>query len=95
MSGQSPTNGQDPNKVSGGRDNSPSPNPTPKPSKPDQKPDQHVVVKKVYKVVSGDNMSAIAKSFGMSLQALLAENPQVKGPEYEIQVGQLITISIS
>lgn len=46
-----------------------------------------------YPVKSGDCMSTIAFSHNMSLQTLLALNPQVKAPAYTIWPGQVLVIS--
>jgi len=43
------------------------------------------------KIKSGDTLSQIAKSQGMTLKALLAANPQTKNAN-QIRVGQTITI---
>jgi LysM repeat protein len=43
------------------------------------------------KIKSGDTLSQIAKSKGMTLKALLAANPQIKNAN-QIRVGQTITI---
>lgn len=45
-----------------------------------------------YTVQQGDCMSKIASAYGISLSALLALNPQVKGPAYTIWAGQKIKI---
>ena len=44
-----------------------------------------------YTVVKGDSMSGIAKRFGMSLEQLVAKNPQVKNIHL-IYVGQVLTV---
>ena len=44
-----------------------------------------------YKVRAGDNLSKVAKRYGMSLAQLLKANPQIKNPD-RIQVGQLINL---
>jgi LysM repeat protein len=44
-----------------------------------------------YVVKKGDTMYAIAKKFGITLQALIDANPQVKDPR-KLQVGQKLTI---
>jgi len=44
-----------------------------------------------YTVTKGDTMSGIAKQFGMSLEQLVAKNPQVKNIHL-IYVGQVLTI---
>lgn len=45
----------------------------------------------IYTVQSGETLSAIARRFGITLQALLAANPQITNPDV-IQVGQQICI---
>ena len=45
-----------------------------------------------YTVVSGDSMYSIATAHGVTLQALETANPQVKPPQLELAVGQMITI---
>jgi len=45
-----------------------------------------------YTVVSGDSMYSIATAHGVSLQALEAANPQVTPPQFELAVGQVLTI---
>jgi hypothetical protein len=47
---------------------------------------------KTYTVVAGDNMTKIARRFGISLQALKNLNPQVKWPFYIIHPGDKIVI---
>jgi LysM repeat protein len=49
-------------------------------------------IEKSYTVVPGDSMFSIAMSHGVSLQALKDANPQVKSPQFQINVGQPITI---
>ena len=44
-----------------------------------------------YKVKAGDNLSKVAKRYGISLAQLLKANPQIKNPN-KIQVGQLINL---
>jgi murein DD-endopeptidase MepM/ murein hydrolase activator NlpD len=44
-----------------------------------------------YKVKAGDNLSKVAKRYGISLAQLLKANPQIKNPD-KIQVGQLINL---
>ncbi|HKG58919.1 MAG TPA: LysM domain-containing protein [Pyrinomonadaceae bacterium] len=44
-----------------------------------------------YRVKAGDNLSKIAKRYGISLAHLLTANPQIKNPD-KIQVGQLINL---
>lgn len=44
-----------------------------------------------YKVKTGDNLSKVAKRYGVSLAQLLKANPQIKNPD-KIQVGQLINL---
>jgi LysM repeat protein len=44
-----------------------------------------------YIVKKGDTMYAISKKFGITLQALIDANPQVKDPR-KLQVGQKLTI---
>jgi LysM repeat protein len=44
-----------------------------------------------YTVKAGDTLSAIARSLGVSLDALLAVNPQIANPD-EIDVGQVINV---
>jgi LysM repeat protein len=45
-----------------------------------------------YTVVAGDYMSAIAQSKGITLEALEAANPQVTGPAFQINVGDVLKI---
>ncbi|MGD0862198.1 MAG: LysM peptidoglycan-binding domain-containing protein [Candidatus Limnocylindrales bacterium] len=45
----------------------------------------------IYHVKSGDNMQVIANKYGITLEQLLAANPQIKNANY-IQVGQTIYI---
>lgn len=45
----------------------------------------------IYQVQTGDSLSSIARRFGLTLQQLLAANPDIKDPNY-IQVGQAICI---
>ncbi len=47
-----------------------------------------------YTVVKGDNMSKIAKKYGVTLAQLIALNPQITNPS-RIYPGQVITISLS
>ena len=47
----------------------------------------------VYVVVKGDNMSKIAKKTGVSVEELLAANPQIKNPN-KIAIGDEITIPV-
>ena len=44
-----------------------------------------------YKVKAGDNLSKVAKRFGISLAQLPKANPQIKNPD-KIKVGQLINL---
>jgi hypothetical protein len=44
-----------------------------------------------YKVKAGDNLSKIAKRYGISLAQLLKANPQITNPD-RIQVGQLVNL---
>lgn len=44
-----------------------------------------------YKVKPGDNLSKIAKRYGISLAQLLQANPQIKNPD-KIQVGQVVNL---
>jgi murein DD-endopeptidase MepM/ murein hydrolase activator NlpD len=44
-----------------------------------------------YKVKPGDNLSKIAKRYGISLAQLLKANPQITNPD-RIQVGQLVNV---
>ena len=44
-----------------------------------------------YKVKPGDNLSKIAKRYGISLAQLLQANPQIKNPD-RIQVGQVVNL---
>lgn len=75
------------------------PKPTPTPAKPPSKPDPEpskptapTTVDGLYTVRQGDSLSSIARTFGQSLTALLARNPQITDPD-SIQVGQKIRIS--
>lgn len=59
-------------------------------------PGQKIIIikdapKKYYKVVRGNTLSGIAKRFGLSLQEILALNPDIKNPNL-ILVGQLIRV---
>ena len=47
----------------------------------------------VYVVVRGDTMSRIAKKVGLTIEEILAANPQIKNPD-RIQVGDKITIPL-
>ncbi|MEN3330059.1 MAG: hypothetical protein V7638_4866 [Acidobacteriota bacterium] len=44
-----------------------------------------------YKVKAGDNLSKVAKRYGITLAQLLKANPQIKNPD-KIQVGQVINV---
>ena len=44
-----------------------------------------------YKVKAGDNLSKVARRYGISLSQLLKVNPQIKNPD-RIKVGQLINL---
>lgn len=46
---------------------------------------------KTYTVSSGDTMSKIAKRFGITLEALLGANPQIKNPD-KIKIGDQLVI---
>jgi len=48
---------------------------------------------KTYTVKAGDTMFTIARRFGVSLDALIAANPQIKDPA-KIQVGDVINIPV-
>ncbi|MFD7336682.1 LysM peptidoglycan-binding domain-containing protein [Streptomyces violascens] len=64
--------------------------PKPEPSKPT--PPQHPTTSGgFYTVRQGDSLSGIARSFGQSLTALLARNPQIGDPD-SIQVGQKVRV---
>jgi hypothetical protein len=52
-----------------------------------------VPTSQVYVVVKGDVMSKIAKKFGVTLEELMAANPQIKNPN-SIQIGDEITIPV-
>ncbi|MGW1867959.1 LysM peptidoglycan-binding domain-containing protein [Streptomyces mauvecolor] len=65
--------------------------PKPEPSKPTP-PQRPATNGDFYTVRSGDSLSGIARSFGQSLTALLARNPQIGNPD-SIQVGQKIRIN--
>lgn len=60
---------------------SPTPTPTPTPTPSGN----------TYTVVSGDTMSRIAAKLGVTLDALIAANPQVTNPDY-IDVGQILNV---
>jgi murein DD-endopeptidase MepM/ murein hydrolase activator NlpD len=45
----------------------------------------------IYKVKAGDNLSKVAKRYGISLAQLLKANPQIKNPD-KIKVGQAINL---
>lgn len=62
-----------------GEEGLPAPEPTPKPEE------------KTYTVQKGDSMSSIAQKFGVSLNALIAANPQIPDPGI-IYAGQVLTI---
>ena len=47
----------------------------------------------VYVVVKGDTMSKIAKKYGVTLEELMAANPQIKNPN-KIEIGDEITIPV-
>ncbi|HYO43144.1 MAG TPA: LysM domain-containing protein, partial [Candidatus Limnocylindrales bacterium] len=47
----------------------------------------------VYVVAKGDTMSRIAKKFGVTVEELLAANPQIKNPD-KIKIGDPITIPV-
>jgi LysM repeat protein len=47
----------------------------------------------VYVVVKNDNVSKIAKKFGVTIEQLLAANPQIKNPN-SIKAGDEITIPV-
>jgi LysM repeat protein len=47
----------------------------------------------VYVVAKGDTMSKIAKKFGVTIENLLAANPQIKNPN-KIKIGDEITIPV-
>jgi spore coat assembly protein SafA len=47
----------------------------------------------VYTVAKGDTMSKIAKKFGVTVEELLAANPQIKNPD-KIKIGDKITIPV-
>lgn len=47
----------------------------------------------VYVVATGDTMSRIAKKFGVTVEQLLAANPQVKNPD-KINIGDELTIPV-
>lgn len=44
-----------------------------------------------YKIQKGDILTQVAKKNGMSLEQLLAKNPQIKNPD-KISVGQEINV---
>ncbi|KAE9380125.1 carbohydrate-binding module family 50 protein [Stipitochalara longipes BDJ] len=48
--------------------------------------------KGTYTVKSGDNMSLISQNLGIPLQALEAANPQVRPPEFKLNVGDILQI---
>ncbi|KAI3399111.1 hypothetical protein diail_7690 [Diaporthe ilicicola] len=45
-----------------------------------------------YVVVPGDSLWAIAQKLGVGLEALKAANPDVKGPSFQINVGQTLKV---
>ncbi|KAL1858727.1 hypothetical protein Daus18300_009861 [Diaporthe australafricana] len=45
-----------------------------------------------YVVVPGDGLWAIAQKLGVDVEALKAANPDVRGPEYQINVGQTLNV---
>ncbi len=47
----------------------------------------------VYVVAKGDTMSKIAKRFGVTVEQILAANPQIKNPN-KIQIGDQVTIPV-
>ncbi len=47
----------------------------------------------VYVVAKGDTMSKIANKFGVTVEALLAANPQIKNPN-KIKIGDQVTIPV-
>ena len=60
----------------------PSPTPTPLPTP------------QVYMVAKGDTMSRIAKRFGVTIDEIMAANPQIKDPD-KITIGDEITIPVA
>ena len=48
----------------------------------------------LYTVVAGDSLFLIAKGFGISLQELIAANPQIENPNL-IFPGQLICVPVA
>ena len=61
--------------------------PTPVPTEPPAPTPQ------VYVVAKGDTMSKIAKKFGVTIEEILAANPQIKNPD-KIGIGDEITIPL-
>ncbi|KAI7787541.1 scp-like extracellular protein [Diaporthe eres] len=45
-----------------------------------------------YVVVPGDSLWAIAQKLGVDLAALQAANPDVRGPDYQVNVGQTLNV---
>lgn len=45
-----------------------------------------------YVVVPGDSLWAIAQKLGVDLSALQAANPDVRGPDYQVNVGQTLNV---
>lgn len=58
----------------------------PSTSKPEQKP-----TSTCYQVGKGDNLSTIAKKFGVSVKDIMAANPDIKDAN-KIQIGQRINL---
>jgi LysM repeat protein len=69
----------------------PEPTPTPTPAPEPDEPEQPSTADNVYVVERGDTMARIAQAHGVSLQALIAANPQISDPT-RIEIGQEINI---
>jgi hypothetical protein len=80
----------------GGKDGGSGTRATPRPTAAEATPSAETTLPpaptpQVYVVAKGDRMSKIAKKFGLTLEQLLAANPQIKNAD-RIKEGQKITI---